>query len=132
MAKPFQTAPSTIKYLLYLEWLTIGSGILLLSSSETLNSFTIFGCFLVFASFVFRSFRTKHIIPSTSLEIPWLFFILSALVACLIAYNHDIAILQFMRILAALTIFYAICESNNSIITFLAYSFKKVKNTYDI
>jgi len=123
MIKSFQTAPSTIKFLLYLEWLTIASGIILLSFSETLNSFTIFGCFLVFASFIFRSFRTKHIIPSTGLEIPWLFFILSALAACLFAYNHEAAILQFMRIFAALTIYYEICESNNSTITLLAYSF---------
>ncbi len=92
------------------EWMLILLALLLITSTEVYSSFATTGFVLLVAAFILRATRTGRLVPRTGLEIPGLLIVFSAGVSLWIAYDHSSALLQFIRILAAAVLFYAIAD----------------------
>lgn len=112
-----------IEWMALLEWLFLFSGIGLITIAETYQAYVLVGLAIVGVAFIIRSVRCAHLVSRTGLEIPWILFIGSAGMATFISFQPQLAFLQFVRILAAAALFYAVCDAPSYIRSRLSIGF---------
>lgn len=105
----------TNKIFLYLEWLCLLSALGAFTITEQYRAYVTFGLGLLAAAFVLRFLRTRCLVPRTRLELPILLFLFSAGLSTWIAFERGTALLQMVRILAAIVLFYAVIQSNQRV-----------------
>ena len=115
-----QGIKSTSFYLQWIEWGLILFGLVTLTITESYQPYVTLGVLSLLISVGLRSLRTKMIIQPTGLELPFLFFLSSALVASWLAYDHNTSYLQFARILSIPILFYALCASNMTVMRWVS------------
>lgn len=120
MDKVAEGSRSRFSSLAYPEWLLLLAGLGLLTITEQYRWFVTVGLVLMGISFGLRAWRSGHLLPRMGLEIPALLFLLSAGVATWISYDRSAALLQFVRILAAGVLLYAVVDSGKAFIPWLA------------
>lgn len=105
------------------EWGFILLGIGLLTLTEQYQTYILFGLALLVAANLLRWLRTGRLARRSGLEWPIVLFLGSAAVAVAISYEPATSFLQLTRMLAAVTLFYSITESNEQQQTWLAAGF---------
>lgn len=101
-----------IPFIEWFEWFSILLALVFLTITEVFQPYIVIGLLLLLLSTGSRIYRTKRIFQPTGLELPLLFFVVSACFAAWIAFDQRSAFLQLSRILAAVVLFYAIIESH--------------------
>ena len=120
--QPKTRIKTKIDYLLFLEWALLLVALFSFSITEEFKVYLIFALIFLIFSFLLRIYRSNHLVPKTQLEIPGALFIGSAAISVWIAYDRPTAFLQFCRILAACVLFYAVCDSRERHLRWIAAS----------
>lgn len=110
-------------FLAITEWVLVLAALAGFTITETYQPYVTAGLVCLAAAWIVRRVRTGRFLPFTGLELPLLLFIFTAAVAAGISYNLSAAGLQFARILAGVTLFYAIAEAEPPFLTLLAAGF---------
>ncbi len=117
---PTKTSSSRLQLI---EWGLLLASLATLTITEQYRWYVTVGLMLLIASFMIRIWRTRHIIPHTGLEIPFLLIVLSGIFAAWISYDAPAAWLQMARIIAGCVLYYAVVESDNEVLYKIALGF---------
>jgi O-antigen ligase len=94
-----------------LEWFLILSALASFTLTESMRPVVLYGLITLFFSWIVRYVRAGRLFAPSKMTLPWGLFVFSAGAATWIAYDTGPALLQFARILAAGTLFFALLES---------------------
>ena len=91
-----------------IELLLLAAGLVLVTPPAVYLNLAWLAASLLLISFAMRAKRTDQLLPPTGLNLPWILFILSAAWGAWISVDHDMALVQFVRLLAAYVVFCAL------------------------
>lgn len=103
-----------------IEWGILCLAVAVFTITEEYHWYITAGLLLLPVAFGLRWVRIGKFIPRTGLELPLLLFLASAGVATWIAVDKSTALLQFVRILAAAVMYYAVVQSEKPLLPWLA------------
>jgi O-antigen ligase len=98
----------TNRLLNLLIWILILLGLAVLTATETLTLGVYAGLAALLAALALQAVKARRRLARTGLELAWVLGLASGAAAVWIAYDRPAAILQYIRLLAALVLFYAV------------------------
>jgi len=112
-----------VNKLIWVEWGSLLVGLGSISLLEAYHPLAVVGGFALLISWAARWARTGSLAVRSGLELPWFLFLLSGVVAVWVAYARDTAFLQFTRIFAVASLYYASAQSTEKLLKWVIAGF---------